>query len=61
MPMIKGELREYIMYNLIFVFFIYNEPVGYGRLECEVECLGVYALRYTFGWVVFTPFGGNAS
>jgi hypothetical protein len=49
------------MYNLIFAFFIYNESMGYGRLECEVEYLGVYALRYTFGLVVSTPSSGNAS
>jgi hypothetical protein len=61
MPMIKGELSENIMYNLIFTFFIYNEPMGYGRLECEIKCLGLYALRYTFGWVASTPFSGNAS
>jgi len=61
MPIIKGELKKYIMYNLIFLFFIYNEPMGYGRLECEVECPWVYALKYTFGCVVSTPSNSIAS
>ncbi len=33
------------MYNLICEYFFYD-PKGYGRLECKVGYLGVYAYKY---------------
>lgn len=38
------EFREYLMYNIICGYIIFNNGRGYGMLEHMIGCLGVYAL-----------------
>lgn len=41
------KFRRYLVYNLISGYFIFDAQT-YGRLEYELDYLGVYALHYYF-------------
>jgi hypothetical protein len=44
--MLALEWKEFFAYDSICCYIQYHEPDGYGRLEFEVGCLGVYVLIY---------------
>lgn len=42
------EFWEYLTYNIICNYIVFNDGHGYGMLEHLIGCVGVYALRYYY-------------
>jgi hypothetical protein len=40
------EFREYLAYNIMCGYIVFNDSHGYGILKHLMNCLGAYALRY---------------
>jgi len=40
------EWRKYLSYNIVCYYIQCHQPRGYGALEFEVGCLGLYILRH---------------
>jgi hypothetical protein len=42
------EFREYVTYNIICNYIVFNKNHGYGVLKHFMGCLGAYVLRYYY-------------
>jgi hypothetical protein len=42
------EFWEYLAYNIICGYIVFNDRCGYGVLEHLTSCLGVYMLQYYY-------------
>jgi len=44
------EFQEYLVYNIFYIYIIFNNGCGYGVLEHLISCFGAYATKTSWRW-----------